>query len=231
MSSNACELNFTIDPAPLTPSITGTAAKTYDGTTAVPAGLSITLTGIVGSDDVTATATGYAYDNANAGEDKTITASGITLEGDSKDNYTLSSTTATTTGTITKSQPTIAFISGYDPSKTYDGQTIPNPTAEQLTITGANYTDVTFEWSATPKDAGAYTLTANIKETPNTEKANTDPLAVTISKAPLTVTGVTIQTRPYKPTYHTAEVSGVTFTGLVNGETLALGEDYAALHR
>ena len=228
MSSNACELNFTIDPAPLTPSITGTAAKTYDGTTAVPAGLSITLTGIVGSDDVTATATGYAYDNANAGEDKTITASGITLEGDSKDNYTLSSTTATTTGTITKSQPTIAFISGYDPSKTYDGQTIPNPTAEQLTITGANYTDVTFEWSATPKDAGAYTLTANIKETPNTEKANTDPLAVTISKAPLTVTGVTIQTRPYKPTYHTAEVSGVTFTGLVNGETLALGEDYAA---
>ena len=228
MSSNACELNFTIDPAPLTPSITGTAAKTYDGTTAVPAGLSITLTGIVGSDDVTATATGYAYDNANAGEDKTITASGITLEGDSKDNYTLSSTTATTTGTITKSQPTIAFISGYDPSKTYDGQTIPNPTAEQLTITGANYTDVTFEWSATPKDAGAYTLTANIKETPNTEKANTDPLAVTISKAPLTVTGVTIQTRPYKPTNHAAEVSGVSFTGLVNGDTLALGQDYAA---
>ena len=54
------------------------------------------------------------------------------------------------------------------------------------------------------------------------------PASVTISKAPLTVTGVTIKTRPYKPTYHTAEVSGVTFTGLVNGETLALGQDYTA---
>ena len=39
---------------------------------------------------------------------------------------------------------------------------------------------------------------------------------------------MTIKTRPYKPTYHTAEVSGVTFTGLVNGETLALGQDYTA---
>ena len=433
-----CVLPFTVDPAPLTPSITGTAAKTYDGTTAVPAGLSITLEGKVGNDDVTATATGYAYDNANAGENKTVTASGITLEGGSKDNYTLSSTTVTTTGTISKadqatpaapsaaevtdnsitlntitngeykvdggewqesptftgldpnkaytfysrlkeddnhnaspdstgasittkktmldgatvtvsgsytytgtaivpaagevtvelngttidsdqytisatgnidageatvtvtatadgnysgsasttftispatptlawestiqelpytgnpaaitapkatgpngiqlgithdtgpcqfsyakqggsefkgglptdagiytikarveakgnyaaaestntltltiskSQPTIAFAEGYDPSKTYDGQTIPNPTADDLTITGATYADVTFDWSAEPMNAGAYTLTANIPETDNTAAASTTPLTVTISPKPVT---------------------------------------------
>ena len=81
-----CELTFTVAPAPLTPSITGTATKPYDGTTDAPAGLAITLTGVVGSDDVTATAS-YAYDTANAGTNKTITASGITLEGDGKDNY------------------------------------------------------------------------------------------------------------------------------------------------
>ena len=186
-------VTVTVKPRQLTPAITGTATKTYDGTTDVASGqLSITLTGVVNGDTVTAEATSYAYDNANAGENKTITVSGITLEGDSKDNYTLSSTTATTTGTITKSQPTIAFAGGYNPGKTYDGQTISNPTADDLTITGANFSDVTFEWSATPKDAGTYTLTANIPETDNTAAASTSPLTVTISKAPLTVTGVTI---------------------------------------
>ena len=52
--------------------------------------------------------------------------------------YILSSTTATATGTITKSQPTIAFASGYNPSKT-DGQTVPDPAADDLTIPGAGY--------------------------------------------------------------------------------------------
>ena len=86
-------------------------------------------------------------------------------------------------------------------------------------------------------DAGTYTAVtlprltltgAGAKNYTLTQPTGAVPASVTISKAPLTVTGVTIKTRPYKPTYHTAEVSGVTFTGLVNGETLALGEDYAA---
>ncbi len=220
-------VTFTVTPRQVDPSITGDATKAYDGTTDVASGqLSITLTGVLEGDTVTATAS-YAYDNANAGENKTITASGITLEGGSKDNYTLSSTTATTTGTITKSQPTIAFADGYNPSKDYDGQTIPNPTADDLTITGANFSDVTFAWSATPRDAGTYTLTANIKETPNTAAASTSPLTVTINKATLTATGATVASKTYDTT-KTATVSGVTFTGLVNGETLALGQDYAA---
>ncbi len=221
-------VTFTVTPRQVNPSITGTAHKEYDGTTNVTDGqLFITLEGVVTGDDVTASATSYAYNNANAGENKTITASGITLTGADAGNYTLSSTTATTTGTITKSQPTIAFAGGYNPGKTYDGQTISNPTADDLTITGANFSDVTFEWSATPKDAGTYTLTANIPETDNTAAASTSPLTVTISKAPLTVTGATVASKPYDGT-DTAIVTGVTFTGLVNGETLALGTDYTA---
>ncbi len=221
-------VTFTVTPRQVNPSITGTAHKEYDGTTNVTDGqLFITLEGVVTGDDVTATATSYAYDNANAGENKTITASGIALGGADAGNYELSSTTATTTGTITKSQPTIAFAGGYNPSKDYDGQTIPNPTADDLTITGANFSDVTFEWSATPKDAGTYTLTANIPETDNTAAASTSPLTVTISKATLTATSATVASKPYDGT-DTAIVTGVTFTGLVNGETLALGTDYTA---
>ena len=128
---------------------------------------------------------------------------------------------------INKSQPTIAFADGYNPGKTYDGQTIPNPVEANLTITGATFGDVAFAWSATPKDAGTYTLTANIPETDNTAAASTSPLTVTISKATLTATSATVASKPYDGT-DTAIVSGVTFTGLVNGETLALGTDYTA---
>ena len=232
-------VTFTVTPRQVNPSITGTAHKEYDGTTNVTDGqLFITLEGVVTGDDVTASATSYAYNNANAGENKTITASGITLTGADAGNYTLSSTTATTTGTITKSQPTIAFVSGYNPSKGYDGQTIPNPTADNLTITDAGYANVTFVWykdsvteanklTSQPKDAGSYVLTANIPETDNTAAASTSPLTVTISKATLTATSATVASKPYDGT-DTAIVTGVTFTGLVNGETLALGTDYTA---
>ena len=78
--SNECELDFTIDPAPLTPSITGTATKTYDGTTAAPEGLEIALTGLVEGDNVTASAS-FAYNSENVNEANAITATNITLGG------------------------------------------------------------------------------------------------------------------------------------------------------
>ena len=114
----------------------------------------------------------------------------------------------------------------YKPGKVYDGQTVAKPTAEQLTIIGASYDDVTFTWSATPKDAGTYILTASIKETDSMEAASAT-LNITISKATLTATGADITPKTYDKT-DSATVETVTFTGLVNGETLALGTDYTA---
>ncbi|MCD8217290.1 MAG: YDG domain-containing protein, partial [Clostridiales bacterium] len=94
---------FTINKKSVTPSISGTTSKTYDGTTGVTneQGLSITLDGVVDGDTVTASAASYAYDSAAVGTDKTITATGITLSGTAASNYILSSDIATTTGTIT----------------------------------------------------------------------------------------------------------------------------------
>lgn len=81
----------------VTPSITGSVTKTYDGDTSVPEGhgLSITLGDIATGADVTATASSYTYEDKNAGEVKTIKASGITLAGDDADNYVLSTDTVT----------------------------------------------------------------------------------------------------------------------------------------
>lgn len=95
----------------VTPSITGSVTKTYDGDTSVPEGhgLSITLGDIATGADVTATASSYTYEDKNAGEVKTIKASGITLAGDDADNYVLSTDTVTAdVGEITPRTLTIA---------------------------------------------------------------------------------------------------------------------------
>ena len=85
----------TITKKTLTPSISGTVTKVYNGTTDVPVGhgLSITLEGVVGNDEVSATAA-YAFDDVNVGENKTITATGITLTGAAAGNYVLSPSSA-----------------------------------------------------------------------------------------------------------------------------------------
>ena len=84
----------TITKKALTPSISGTVSKVYDGTTGVPDGhgLSIDLEDVVDGDNVSATAASYAYGDANVGQNKTITATGITLGGTDADNYVLSAT-------------------------------------------------------------------------------------------------------------------------------------------
>ncbi len=85
-------VEFTIEQKELTPAISGSVSKPYDGTTTVPDGLSITLNGKMGNDDVTAAAS-YAYAGVNVGTTK-INATGITLIGETAKNYTLSSATA-----------------------------------------------------------------------------------------------------------------------------------------
>ena len=103
------EETFTIEKAKLTPSISGTTSKIYDGnTTSDGTGLSINFDGIISGDDVTATAT-YAYDSETAGKGKTITASDISLSGAKSKNYELSSTTlqALSAGIINKAPATI----------------------------------------------------------------------------------------------------------------------------
>jgi gliding motility-associated-like protein len=79
-----------------TPAIT----KIFDGTiNATLAAGNYTLNGVVGSDAVTVSGTA-SYADANAGTGKTVTANSFILSGVKKDNYTLSTVSATTTGSI-----------------------------------------------------------------------------------------------------------------------------------
>lgn len=107
--------SFTIAEKMLTPSISGTTSKTYDGTTTVTgSGLSISLEGTVPSDDVSASAS-FAYTDSNAGSDKQIVATDIKLAGDDAKNYRLAATsTNSNVGTIEKATPqgTVSLNSG-----------------------------------------------------------------------------------------------------------------------
>jgi hypothetical protein len=87
-----------IMPATVTPSITA-ANKVYDGTTAATI-TSRSLSGVIGTDDVSLTGGTATFNDANVGTNKLVTATGLRLSGTDAGNYQLSSTTATTTASI-----------------------------------------------------------------------------------------------------------------------------------
>lgn len=97
---------------------TVTTAKSYDGTTAANVTGPPTVTGIVGSDDVTVNATA-TYDTKNVGSDKTITIR-YSLSGTNADKYNPPAAT-TVTGEITPKPLSGATTTAI--SKEFDGTT------------------------------------------------------------------------------------------------------------
>ena len=92
------DVSFTIAKASLVPaslSFGSAATKHYDGFTSA-SGITISFTGLVGSDTMTLGSTytaDFNYASADAGDNKTVNATGITLLGDALTNYTLSGST------------------------------------------------------------------------------------------------------------------------------------------
>lgn len=99
------EIPVTISPRTVTPKVEGTTTKVYDGTAEVK-DAKIVLDGVLSGDNsrVTAAASSFAYNSANASAANQIIASGISLTGEKASNYTLSSTQASIAGTITKAK-------------------------------------------------------------------------------------------------------------------------------
>ncbi len=111
---------LTIHPQELT--VTATVeGKTYDGTTTVDVSkVTVNVTGKVGTDEVNVTPASAAFDNANAGTDKTVTVTLGTLTGAKAGNYTLpTGGTVTATASITKKAVTLKLKDGTTLTKTY----------------------------------------------------------------------------------------------------------------
>ncbi len=129
--------DFTIAPKTLTASISadGSITKTYDGTKDAPDGLSISLTGVVDGDSVSAEAGRYAYDSADAGTATTVTASNIALSGTDAGNYALSSTTVTAEAEISA-----ADISAFSLSEITDVIYTGDPQTPDFSLTNGSTT-------------------------------------------------------------------------------------------
>ena len=137
---------LTVNPAMVTPSITA-SNKPFDGTTT--ATVTCTLSGVVNSDSVSCSATSASFSQANAGNGLTVTATGIMLIGSAAPNYSLTSTTAQTTASITPAPTATTAISNPNPS--VYGQTVTftafvNNTGSQAVPTGT----VSFTIDGTP---------------------------------------------------------------------------------
>ena len=125
--------NAKISPRTLTATITATT-KTYDGladaTVSTP-----TLSDVVDGETVTATVSNAKFADANAGTDKTVTAT-ITLDSsDAAKNYTVSDTASTTASITPKTLTVTATVE----NKAYDGKT--DATVSNVTLTGVETGD------------------------------------------------------------------------------------------
>jgi uncharacterized Zn-binding protein involved in type VI secretion len=163
---------LTIQASPVTAEITA-ADKVYNGTTA--ATYTCDVVGEAAGDNVTCNGNPGTFANANAGTNKTVSVTGISLGGTDAGNYTLTNTSDTDTADIFKADPNCS-IDGF--TATYDGDShgasgsctgVDDEELSGLDL-GETYTDVpggTANWSFTDEtgnyndDSGSVEIVIN----------------------------------------------------------------------
>jgi filamentous hemagglutinin family protein len=125
-----------IDPKTLTVSLTGSVAKTYDGTAAASlAGSNYGLGGVVAGDTVDLNDPGAGtYDSKNAGTGKTVTVGGLVIYGADAGNYIITPVVSGDVGEIDPKALTVSLTGLVD--KTYDGTTSAILTAANYSVSG-----------------------------------------------------------------------------------------------
>jgi len=153
---------------------------------------SVTLSGIVGTDDVKVDLNAVTlsdYSGSNYGT-WTVNLSNITLTGDDKENYTVAPTYACTNATITKTVLKASdFTVAATTEATYDGTA--KTVAVTSTVTDGAITVLYNDSEIAPTDAGKYTITINVAEGTNhaaAENLSLGDVKLVIAKAERTIT-------------------------------------------
>ena len=211
------------------PVISGSDTLTYDGTDQFS---KFTLTAPSGTVDVM----GKAFNIS--GSASTVGWSLVTQVIKDAGTYTV--TASHTDGrtiqkqvTVNKATSSIAF-NDYPLSYTYTTRSRVNPTADQLTLTGAGYNDVTFTWykgsvadanklDSAPADAGSYYLVASISESNNTSGSSTTSGAITVN--PKEVSSPTIELSGTSFEYTGSEIRPEVVS-VKDGETVIPASEY-----
>ncbi|WP_284343841.1 YDG domain-containing protein [Dyella mobilis] len=137
-----------ITPLAITVTATGTN-RVYNGSVTD----AVTLAGTLVGDNVTISDSSATFGDANVGNGKTVTVSGISLGGASASNYTLNNTSTTTTANIT---PVVLNLTG---SRVYDATTGANASlfGNDGVLTGVNGETLTLGGVGTLSTANAGT--------------------------------------------------------------------------
>jgi hypothetical protein len=122
----------------------------YDGNSSATLA-SQTLAGVIGSDDVSLTVGSASFADKNAGNGKTVTATGLALSGGAAANYILGSSTATTTASIT---PATLHVSATGQDKVYDGTTTATVSLSDDRLAGDAFTASYSAAAFSDKNAG-----------------------------------------------------------------------------
>ena len=116
--------------------------------------------------------------------------------GEHKETITVSSTAGDVTIDVSFNVVQLKLSFQNYTGKTYDGKAMANPTKDQLTVTGADFSEVTFTWykdtkaeenklTSAPTDAGTYVLVAAVAKTDSHDAAEAQQ-TITIAKADVT---------------------------------------------
>jgi hypothetical protein len=221
---------LTINALPV--NLTGT--RSYDGTTAVAAGI-LSVANKVGSDNVTVASGSGTLAGANVGSEAITSFGTLSLSGASAGNYTLAGASGSVNITVSALALTVTNLLALD--KVYDGTTNSTLDATNAGLAGVlNGDDVALVTS----NAVAYFADKNVgtnKPVTVTDLALggaaaanytlVDPTNVTanITAAELTVAGVTAASKVYDGTTN-AQLNGpATLNGEVSGDDVSLVTD------
>lgn len=211
-------------------SISGMTAdsKVYDGTAWASLGANaVTINGLVAGDDVFVSSASGQFSDKNAGNDKAVAISNITLGGIDQGNYSVANNTATATASITPKTVTLTGVTAAD--KVYDGN-------RSVLLAGGSLSGLVsgetlgYAWSGQFDDSNAgasktVTVGASLFDgtglASNYNLLNPTNVTANIARKALTMTGVTADGKVYDGST-AASLSGGTLNGLVGGETLAV---------
>ena len=229
--------NYILKPTSLTANIakasisavTGITAqnRTYDGTTDASLNYgNAGFTGLIGSDKLNVSAASGTFADKNAGTEKTVNITGITLGGADAANYSLANDTATATADIAKAS--ISAVTGITAqNRTYDGTTdapLNYGNAGFTGLIGSDQLNVNAASGAFANKNAGNGKTVNItgivlggNDAANYSLANdTATTTADIAQAALTITALDAS-KPYDGQAFSGG-NGVRYNGFVNGE-------------
>ena len=196
-------------------SVTGSftaANKSYDGTTtATITGRS--LSGAVSGDDVSLNGGSATFSDKQVADGKTVTGTGFVLAGSAAGNYSLASSTLTTTADI---KALAVTITANAKSKTYGDD---NPALDAVVVGAVNGDTLAYSLATTAvkiSGVGSYPIEVTLGTNPNYTVTKVDA-ALTVNPAVATVTA-NAKSKTYGDDNPALDA---VVAGAVNGDTLA----------